>query len=51
MSFHGNSGFPVPILFIGAIIVIVIFGALTFFPALSLGPVVEHFLASAGRAF
>lgn len=31
--------------------VIVIVGALTFFPALSLGPVVEHFLASAGRAF
>ena len=31
--------------------VVVIVGALTFFPALSLGPVVEHFLASAGRAF
>jgi K+-transporting ATPase ATPase A chain len=29
--------------------VIVIVGALTFFPALSLGPVVEHFLMHAGR--
>src|SRR5262249_235784 len=29
--------------------VIVIVGALTFFPALSLGPIVEHFLASAGK--
>jgi len=31
--------------------VIVIVGALTFFPALALGPVVEHFLAGAGRVF
>ncbi|MGE5175739.1 MAG: potassium-transporting ATPase subunit KdpA [Hyphomicrobiales bacterium] len=31
--------------------VIVIVGALTFFPALSLGPIVEHFLAAAGRTF
>jgi K+-transporting ATPase ATPase A chain len=31
--------------------VIVIVGALTFFPVLSLGPVVEHFLAGAGRVF
>ncbi len=31
--------------------VILIVGALTFFPALSLGPVVEHFLAQAGRTF
>jgi K+-transporting ATPase ATPase A chain len=31
--------------------VVVIVGALTFFPALSLGPLVEHFLASAGRTF
>jgi K+-transporting ATPase ATPase A chain len=29
--------------------VILIVGALTFFPALSLGPVVEHFLAQAGQ--
>jgi K+-transporting ATPase ATPase A chain len=31
--------------------VIVIVGALTFFPALALGPIVEHFLANAGRFF
>jgi K+-transporting ATPase ATPase A chain len=31
--------------------VIVIVGALTFFPALSLGPVVEHFLARASQVF
>jgi K+-transporting ATPase ATPase A chain len=31
--------------------VIVIVGALTFFPVLSLGPIVEHFLAAAGRVY
>jgi K+-transporting ATPase ATPase A chain len=31
--------------------VIVIVGALTFFPALSLGPIVEHFAAQAGKVF
>jgi K+-transporting ATPase ATPase A chain len=31
--------------------VILIVGALTFFPALSLGPIVEHFLAEKGRLF
>jgi len=31
--------------------VILIVGALTFFPALSLGPIVEHFLMYAGRVF
>jgi K+-transporting ATPase ATPase A chain len=31
--------------------VIVIVGALTFFPVLSLGPIVEHFLMQAGKAF
>jgi K+-transporting ATPase ATPase A chain len=31
--------------------VIVILGALTFFPALSLGPVLEHLLMAAGKAF
>jgi K+-transporting ATPase ATPase A chain len=36
-------------LFVGMLIaVVLIVGALTFFPALSLGPVVEHFLLSAG---
>ena len=31
--------------------VILVVGALTFFPAVSLGPVVEHFLAQAGKVF
>jgi K+-transporting ATPase ATPase A chain len=31
--------------------VILIVGALTFFPALALGPIVEHFLLDAGRVF
>jgi K+-transporting ATPase ATPase A chain len=31
--------------------VVFIVGALTFFPALALGPVVEHFLAQAGEVF
>jgi potassium-transporting ATPase potassium-binding subunit len=31
--------------------VILIVGALTFFPVLSLGPIVEHFLMQAGRTF
>ncbi len=40
------------LLFVGLLIaVIVIVGALTFFPALSLGPIVEQFLMNAGRAF
>ena len=30
---------------------IVIVGALTFFPVLSLGPIVEHFLAQSGKVF
>jgi len=39
-------------LFSGLLVgVILIVGALTFFPVLSLGPVVEHFLAHAGRVF
>ncbi|OJH41493.1 potassium-transporting ATPase subunit KdpA [Cystobacter ferrugineus] len=39
-------------LFTGLLVsVVVIVGALTFFPALSLGPLVEHFLAGAGKAF
>lgn len=45
--------FPVTTpLFVGLLIsVILIIGALTFFPALALGPIVEHFLMSAGRLF
>jgi K+-transporting ATPase ATPase A chain len=31
--------------------VVIIVGALTFFPALSLGPIVEHFLAASGKVF
>ena len=31
--------------------VIVVVGALTFFPVLSLGPIVEHFLAQAGKVY
>jgi K+-transporting ATPase ATPase A chain len=39
-------------LFVGLLIgVIVIVGALTYFPALALGPVVEHFAAQAGNFF
>ena len=39
-------------LFCGLLVsVIVIVGALTFFPALCLGPIVEHFLALKGKVF
>jgi len=39
-------------LFVGLLIaVILIVGALTFFPSLALGPIVEHLLMAAGRAF
>jgi potassium-transporting ATPase potassium-binding subunit len=39
-------------LFTGLLIsVVLVVGALTFFPALCLGPVVEHFLAAHGRLF
>ena len=31
--------------------VILIVGVLTFFPALALGPIVEHFLGNAGKLF
>src|SRR4029079_9878916 len=31
--------------------VVLIVGALTFFPALSLGPIVEHFAAAAGKVY
>jgi potassium-transporting ATPase potassium-binding subunit len=36
------------VLLIGVVIIV---GALTFFPALSLGPIVEHFLAQAGKVY
>jgi K+-transporting ATPase ATPase A chain len=39
-------------LFSGLLIAtIVIVGALTFFPALSLGPILEHLLMAAGKSF
>ncbi|HTR21512.1 MAG TPA: potassium-transporting ATPase subunit KdpA [Gemmatimonadales bacterium] len=45
--------FPVttPLFVVLLVGVIVIVGALTFFPALSLGPIVEHLLMHAGRLF
>jgi potassium-transporting ATPase potassium-binding subunit len=45
--------FPVttPLFTVLLVSVIVIVGALTFFPALSLGPILEHLLLHAGRAF
>lgn len=43
-----TDGFLFVVLLTGAVIIV---GALTFFPALSLGPVVEHFIALTGRRF
>ncbi len=45
--------FPVttPLFTVLVVSVIIIVGALTFFPALSLGPILEHLLMNAGRAF
>ncbi|HWJ19151.1 MAG TPA: potassium-transporting ATPase subunit KdpA [Geobacterales bacterium] len=45
--------FPVttPLFTVLLVGVIVIVGALTFFPALSLGPILEHLLLHAGKAF
>jgi potassium-transporting ATPase potassium-binding subunit len=40
-----------PLFVVLLIAVILIVGALTFFPALSLGPIVEHLLLAAGRSF
>ncbi len=50
---ESTASFPVttPLFVVLLIGVIVIVGALTFFPALSLGPIVEHFLMRAGRLF
>ncbi|ABF90399.1 K+-transporting ATPase, A subunit [Myxococcus xanthus DK 1622] len=49
----GPGTFPTHgVLFTGLLVsVIVIVGALTFFPALSLSPIVEHFLAGAGKRY
>ncbi|MEW5874101.1 MAG: potassium-transporting ATPase subunit KdpA [Candidatus Zixiibacteriota bacterium] len=46
-TFATDSGIFL-ILLLGIIIIV---GALTFFPALSLGPIVEHFLMQSGRTF
>ena len=45
--------FPVtgPLFTVLLISVVLIVGALTFFPALSLGPILEHLLMNAGKAF
>jgi K+-transporting ATPase ATPase A chain len=45
--------FPVttPLFVVLLISVVLIVGALTFFPVLSLGPIVEHFLMQAGSLF
>jgi K+-transporting ATPase ATPase A chain len=40
-----------PVFTILLISVVLIVGALTFFPVLSLGPIVEHFIMQAGRTF
>ena len=47
----GPGTFPTDTLLFASLLVgvILIVGALTFFPALSLGPVVEHFLAAGGK--
>jgi K+-transporting ATPase ATPase A chain len=49
----GLGTFPTDgVLFVVLLVgVIFIVGALTFFPALALGPIVEHFLAQAGKVF
>jgi K+-transporting ATPase ATPase A chain len=44
-TFPTNGGLFVALL-VGVILIV---GALTFFPALSLGPIVEHFLALHGK--
>jgi len=53
IALPGPGTFPTYGLLFSALLVgtIVIVGALTFFPALALGPVVEHFLGQAGRLF
>jgi len=46
-TFPTNGGLFVALL-VGVILIV---GALTFFPALSLGPLVEHYVARSGRLF
>jgi K+-transporting ATPase ATPase A chain len=40
-----------PVFTVLLISIVLIVGALTFFPVLSLGPIIEHFLMHAGRTF
>jgi potassium-transporting ATPase potassium-binding subunit len=49
----GAGTFPVtgPLFVVLVIGTIVLVGALTFFPALSLGPILEHFLMHSGKLF
>jgi K+-transporting ATPase ATPase A chain len=49
----GLGTFPTdgPLFTLLVVSVVLIVGALTFFPALSLGPIVEHFLALEGKVF
>ncbi|MCY1036745.1 potassium-transporting ATPase subunit KdpA [Corallococcus sp. BB11-1] len=49
----GPGTFPTEgVLFTGLLVsVVLVVGALTFFPALSLGPIVEHFLGAAGKVY
>ena len=49
----GPGTFPTgTLLFCGLLVgVVIIIGALTFFPALSLGPIVEHFAAHRGKVY
>lgn len=47
----GTFSTDTKLFFILLISVIIIVGALTFFPAMTLGPVVEHFLMREGRVF
>jgi K+-transporting ATPase ATPase A chain len=50
---QGQGSFPVtgPIFVILLVAVVLLVGALTFFPALTLGPIVEHFLMHSGTLF
>jgi len=50
---HSAGTFPVTTPLFSALLIstVVIVGALTFFPALSLGPILEHLLMLAGRSF
>jgi K+-transporting ATPase ATPase A chain len=50
---ESTGTFPVttPLFVVLLVSVILIVSALTFFPVLSLGPIVEHFLMQAGRLF